>query len=68
MVFSAWRSSALVARLKHLLDFFSQLLVNSWGLSPHRKRWQTLSGEKAKLDGDGRTFEAIGEERRKGAA
>jgi DNA modification methylase len=32
------------------------------------QRWEQLSGEKAKLDSDGRTFEAIGEERRKGAA
>jgi DNA modification methylase len=32
------------------------------------QRWQTLSGKKAKLDGDGRTFEEIREERRKGAA
>ena len=32
------------------------------------QRWQTLSGKQAKLDGDGRTFEAIGEERRKVAA
>ncbi len=28
-------------------------------------RWQTLSGKKATLDGDGRTFEEIAEERRK---
>ena len=32
------------------------------------QRWQTLSGKKAKLDGDGRTFDEIVEERRKGAA
>jgi DNA modification methylase len=32
------------------------------------QRWQTLSGRKATLDGDGRTFEEIAEERRKGAA
>jgi DNA modification methylase len=32
------------------------------------QRWQTLSSKKAKLDGDGRTFEEISEERRKGAA
>jgi DNA modification methylase len=32
------------------------------------QRWQQLSGKKAKLDGDGRTFEEIGEERRKGQA
>jgi DNA modification methylase len=31
------------------------------------QRWQTLSGKKAKLDGDGRTFEVIAEERQKGA-
>jgi hypothetical protein len=31
------------------------------------QRWQTLSGKKAKLDGDGRTFEEITEERRKAA-
>jgi DNA modification methylase len=29
------------------------------------QRWQTLSGKQAKLDGDGRTFEEIAEERRK---
>jgi DNA modification methylase len=29
------------------------------------QRWQTLSGKKAALDGDGRTFEQIAEERRK---
>ena len=28
------------------------------------RRWQELSGEKAKLDGDGRTFEEIAKERR----
>jgi len=32
------------------------------------QRWQTLAGKKATLDGDGRTFEEIAEERRKGAA
>jgi DNA modification methylase len=32
------------------------------------QRWQTLTGKKATLDGDGRTFEEIAEERRKGAA
>jgi DNA modification methylase len=32
------------------------------------QRWETLSGKKATLDGDGRTFEAIAEERGKGAA
>ena len=31
-------------------------------------RWQTLSGKKATLEGDGRTFEEIAEERRKAAA
>jgi DNA modification methylase len=31
-------------------------------------RWQTLAGKHATLDGDGRTFEEIAEERRKGAA
>jgi DNA modification methylase len=31
-------------------------------------RWQTLASKKATLDGDGRTFEEIAEERRKGAA
>jgi len=31
-------------------------------------RWQTLSGKKAKLDGDGRTFEAVTQERRKAEA
>jgi DNA modification methylase len=30
------------------------------------QRWQTLSGKPAKLDGDGRTFEEIAAERRKG--
>jgi DNA modification methylase len=29
------------------------------------QRWQTLSGKQAILDGDGRTFEEIAEERRK---
>jgi DNA modification methylase len=32
------------------------------------QRWQSLSDQKATLDGDGRTFEAIAAERRKGAA
>lgn len=32
------------------------------------QRWQTLSGKQAKLDGDGRTFEQIAEERRGVAA
>jgi DNA modification methylase len=32
------------------------------------QRWQTLSGKKAKLDGDGRAFEEIAAERRQGAA
>jgi DNA modification methylase len=32
------------------------------------QRWQTLAGKKATLDGDGRTFEEIAEERRKAAA
>jgi DNA modification methylase len=32
------------------------------------QRWQTLAGNKATLDGDGRTFDEIAEERRKGAA
>jgi DNA modification methylase len=32
------------------------------------QRWETLAGSKATLDGDGRTFDAIAEERRKGAA
>jgi hypothetical protein len=27
------------------------------------QRWQTLAGSKATLDGDGRTFDAIAEER-----
>jgi DNA modification methylase len=31
-------------------------------------RWQSLTGKKAKLDGDGRTFEEIAQERLKGAA
>jgi len=31
-------------------------------------RWQTLSGQKATLDGDGRSFDEIAEERRKAAA
>ena len=32
------------------------------------QRWQTLSGKQARLDGDGRTFEEIAEERRKATA
>jgi DNA modification methylase len=32
------------------------------------QRWQTLAGKKAKLDGDGRTFDEIAEERKKVAA
>jgi len=32
------------------------------------QRWQTLAGKKATLDGDGRTFEEVAEERRKAAA
>ena len=32
------------------------------------QRWQTLSGRKATLDGDGRPFEDVAEERRKAAA
>jgi hypothetical protein len=32
------------------------------------QRWQTLSGKQATLEGDGRTFEAIAEERRKAEA
>jgi DNA modification methylase len=32
------------------------------------QRWQTLAGKKATLDGDGRTFDEIAEERRKEAA
>ena len=32
------------------------------------QRWQTLAGKKATLDGDGRTFEEISEERRRVAA
>ncbi|MGD0774867.1 MAG: DNA modification methylase [Candidatus Solibacter sp.] len=31
------------------------------------QRWETLSGKKAKLEGDGRTFEEIAAERQKGA-
>jgi len=31
-------------------------------------RWQTLSGKKATLEADGRTFEEIAEERRRAAA
>ena len=31
------------------------------------QRWQTLSGNKAKLEGDGRTFEEIAAERQQGA-
>jgi hypothetical protein len=30
------------------------------------KRWQELSGQKAKLDGDGRTFDEVAAERQKG--
>jgi DNA modification methylase len=32
------------------------------------QRWQTLAGKQAKLEGDGRTFEEIAEERKKGGA
>jgi DNA modification methylase len=32
------------------------------------QRWQSLAGKKAKLDGDGRTFDEIAQERRKEAA
>jgi len=32
------------------------------------QRWQTLAGKKATLDGDGRTFDEIAEERRRAAA
>jgi len=32
------------------------------------QRWQTLSNQQATLDGDGRAFEQIAEERRKAAA
>ena len=32
------------------------------------QRWQTLPSKKATLDGDGRTFEEIAQERRKAAA
>jgi DNA modification methylase len=32
------------------------------------QRWQTLSGKKATLEGDGRTFEEISRERRNDAA
>jgi DNA modification methylase len=31
------------------------------------RRWQTLSGKKATLEGDGRTFEEIAEDRQKAA-
>jgi DNA modification methylase len=31
------------------------------------QRWQTLSGKQAKLEGDGRTFEVIADERRRAA-
>jgi DNA modification methylase len=31
------------------------------------QRWQTLAGKHATLEGDGRTFEVIAEERRRGA-
>jgi hypothetical protein len=31
------------------------------------QRWQSLSGKKARLEGDERTFEEIAAERRKGA-
>jgi DNA modification methylase len=31
------------------------------------QRWETLSGKKAKLESDGRTFEEIAAERQKGA-
>jgi DNA modification methylase len=32
------------------------------------QRWQTLAGKQAKLEGDGRTFEEVAEERQKVAA
>jgi hypothetical protein len=32
------------------------------------QRWQQLSGKEAALDGDGRSFDALGEERRKESA
>jgi DNA modification methylase len=32
------------------------------------QRWQQLTGKKATLDGDGRTFEEIKQERQKAAA
>jgi hypothetical protein len=32
------------------------------------QRWQSLSGQKATLDGDGRTFDELAQERRKEAA
>jgi DNA modification methylase len=32
------------------------------------ERWQTLSGKKATLDGDGRTSDEIAQQRRQGAA
>jgi DNA modification methylase len=32
------------------------------------QRWQTLSGKKAMLDGDGQTFDEIAQERRRAAA
>jgi hypothetical protein len=32
------------------------------------QRWEQLAGKKAKLDGDGRTFEEIARERQKEAA
>jgi hypothetical protein len=31
-------------------------------------RWQQLTGKQARLDGDGRTFDKIAQERRKEAA
>jgi DNA modification methylase len=32
------------------------------------QRWEQLAGKKAKLEGDGRTFDEIAEERRSGTA
>lgn len=44
--------------------------ITNWKLLPSAEvqRWQKLSGAKATLEGDGRTFEAIAAERLKVAA
>jgi len=43
------------ARLREIDPRYADVIV---------RRWQEYSGEQAKLDGDGRTFEVIAQERR----